>query len=167
MMSSQSRKGVRKKFLWNRNAMVWTILHPTACKVHPLLSSCSEKWTSVVHSYDLLLERKMPTVASHMKTLNLSRTIWAKSFVCAVRSRIFRESWKFDLNSIRKLLKYRLEGSCCFLLHYFSWLQAATCKKSMGNGNEPQLSSPSFWKWLEQQWNVPITGIWEKKSARK
>lgn len=90
-ISSQSRKGLHKKFLWNRNAMVGTILHPTACKVHPLLSSCSEKWTSVVHSYYLLLARKTQIAACHMKTLNLSRTVWAKSFVCAVRSRIFRE----------------------------------------------------------------------------
>lgn len=39
--------------------MAQTISHPAAGEVHSLLSTRSEKWTSVVHSYCLLLARKL------------------------------------------------------------------------------------------------------------
>lgn len=46
-------------FLWNRNVMAQTIPHPAAGGVHSLLSTHSEEWTSVVHSYCLLLAREL------------------------------------------------------------------------------------------------------------
>lgn len=85
---SSHLKDSRKSSLemwWCRLPLILKLERSTLCS-----SNCSEKWTSVLHSYYLLLARKVEIAACPtMKTLNLSKIVWAKMFcMCCQRQNI-------------------------------------------------------------------------------
>lgn len=86
--------------------MAQTIPHPTARKVHSLLSSRSEECTSVVHSYCLLSARKLNgncVVFHDEDTKSIHNTLGHDVSYVLSEVEYSGENWKFNLHSKKKL----------------------------------------------------------------
>lgn len=102
-------------FLWNRNVIAQTIPHPVAGEVHSLLSTHSEKWTSVVHGYCLLLVRKLDSNCSllHDEDIKSIHNSTSRDVLCVLSEAEYSgKTGDLILDSKRKLSEqHRLEGS--------------------------------------------------------
>lgn len=113
-----------------------------------LLSTRSEKWTPVVHSYCLFLARELDGNRSLFHDEDTKSTHNHTShdvFICAVRGRIFKENWKINLNSKRKRSEqHRREDN--WLYYHCLWPQTVTFDKNPQNqwdlGTEPPWEIP-------------------------